>query len=408
MSTSDPAPRIPGVEDQQPLLSDEGSLLRRVVTGLHPRRTWRRWFAADQPDECEQHATNSTSQQTAPCDIETGTLPVASAADEAAASARNAAAVCISVPSHAQLSDRATNSEAVGSSASSVSGSFPEITPANLAAVSSGHDSEDDESVPCTPVRSRAVERSNGSGSGSSALGVVATLGQLFGLSSPAKPELVGDTETGECEAEKHAPTGRALLRGLSRSNSGSLPMCLICLEPLTTADFTSGEAISLDCQCRGELALRHRSCAIKWSRVKGDVTCDICKAQVQNLPMPSPRTDSPSASDAGVNDDFADIHLPIGIEGVPGHADLMFDCIRVTWVAMIVCILFFEMNLTTALWAGIAAGLGYTLFVRAMVRNQLAAAAATAAEHNRASIGNSANATPAFLPTPMLHHAVS
>ena len=42
-----------------------------------------------------------------------------------------------------------------------------------------------------------------------------------------------------------------------------------------------SGEAISLDCVCRGELALRHRTCAIKWSRVKGDAICDICRAPV-------------------------------------------------------------------------------------------------------------------------------
>ena len=42
-----------------------------------------------------------------------------------------------------------------------------------------------------------------------------------------------------------------------------------------------SGEAISLDCQCRGDLALRHRACAIKWSRVKGDAVCDICKSTV-------------------------------------------------------------------------------------------------------------------------------
>ena len=30
-----------------------------------------------------------------------------------------------------------------------------------------------------------------------------------------------------------------------------------------------SGEAMSLECQCRGDLALRHRTCAEKWSRVK-------------------------------------------------------------------------------------------------------------------------------------------
>ena len=47
------------------------------------------------------------------------------------------------------------------------------------------------------------------------------------------------------------------------------------------------------------------------------------------------------------------------GVQGVPGHADTLFDCIRVTWVFMIICILFFEMNITTALWSGIFAGLG-------------------------------------------------
>ncbi len=51
-----------------------------------------------------------------------------------------------------------------------------------------------------------------------------------------------------------------------------------------------SGEAIALECQCRGELALRHRACAIKWTRVKGDNTCDICKAPITNLPQVSPR----------------------------------------------------------------------------------------------------------------------
>jgi hypothetical protein len=40
----------------------------------------------------------------------------------------------------------------------------------------------------------------------------------------------------------------------------------------------------------------------------------------------------------------------------------------------MIICILFFEINLSTALWIGIIVGLGYTLFVRAMYRQQIAA----------------------------------
>ena len=51
-------------------------------------------------------------------------------------------------------------------------------------------------------------------------------------------------------------------------------------------------------------------------------------------------------------------------------------DCcvvLQVTWVAMIICILFFEMNLATALWTGLIVGIAYTMFARAMYRQQLA-----------------------------------
>ena len=41
---------------------------------------------------------------------------------------------------------------------------------------------------------------------------------------------------------------------------------------------------------------------------------------------------------------------------------------------AMIICILFFDMELATALWTGLVVGIAYTLFVRAMYRSQLAA----------------------------------
>ena len=58
--------------------------------------------------------------------------------------------------------------------------------------------------------------------------------------------------------------------------------------------------------------------------------------------------------------------------EQMPSNSDIIFDCIRVTWVAMIICILFFEMNLASALWTGIITGLAYTLFVRAMYQSQL------------------------------------
>lgn len=45
-----------------------------------------------------------------------------------------------------------------------------------------------------------------------------------------------------------------------------------------------------------------------------------------------------------------------------PTSVDLVFDCIRVMWVAMIVCILFFEMDLSRALWTGVVVGLAYSI----------------------------------------------
>ena len=45
--------------------------------------------------------------------------------------------------------------------------------------------------------------------------------------------------------------------------------MCCVVGRLMAYPVLQSGEAMSLECQCRGELALRHRSCAEKWSRVK-------------------------------------------------------------------------------------------------------------------------------------------
>lgn len=50
---------------------------------------------------------------------------------------------------------------------------------------------------------------------------------------------------------------------------------------------------------------------------------------------------------------------------------------------AMIVCILFFSMDLSTALWTGIIVGAGYTLFVRAMYSQQVRRKAFFAVDHN-------------------------
>ncbi|KAF2547281.1 hypothetical protein F2Q70_00023715 [Brassica cretica] len=58
--------------------------------------------------------------------------------------------------------------------------------------------------------------------------------------------------------------------------------VCRICLVELGE----DSEAFKMECMCRGELALAHKECTIKWFTIKGNRTCDVCKQEVQNLPV--------------------------------------------------------------------------------------------------------------------------
>ncbi|KAL0736706.1 hypothetical protein Bca4012_012916 [Brassica carinata] len=66
--------------------------------------------------------------------------------------------------------------------------------------------------------------------------------------------------------------------------------VCRICMVELGE----DSEAFKMECMCKGELALAHKECTIKWFTIKGNITCDVCKQDVKNLPVTLLRVDDP------------------------------------------------------------------------------------------------------------------
>ncbi|KAF3632653.1 hypothetical protein T459_19499 [Capsicum annuum] len=112
-------------------------------------------------------------------------------------------------------------------------------------------------------VKSRSLRRTDSNG------GLIRVISKVVRATtdSDASADIPQETENATDNSGEDIPEEEAV--------------CRICFVELGE----ESEPFKMECSCKGELALAHKDCTLKWFSIKGNKICDVCKQEVRNLP---------------------------------------------------------------------------------------------------------------------------